>query len=187
MALRSGPALLSGPSTLQGHSDFPQLLTPALPVSSNLACAYRRRITAEAGGSQVRFPVRSPRMPLTLPRVPCRCICLFFPAGIGLPLNSTGSACSPALAEFVPHSGSPSYMRPVRYHEAASFVFVLRPAGLAGTPDWVRGTVSGQVPPRCYHPNAPPAYISLKATGMAGSFHPASKRFRNLIHVTRSG
>ncbi len=59
-------------------------------------------------------------------------------------------------------------------HEAASFVFVLRPAGLAGAPDWVRGAVSGQVPPRRCRPNAPPTYIPPKAIGMAGSFHPAS-------------
>ena len=90
----------------------------------------------------------------------------------------------PALGGFIPPPDSPSNIRPVRYHEAASFVFLLRPAGSASTPDWVRGAVSGQVPPRCYHLNAPPAYIPPKAIGMAGSFHPASKRFRNLIHVS---
>jgi hypothetical protein len=37
----------------------PQPITPALPVSSNLACAYRRRIAAGTGGSQVRLARRS--------------------------------------------------------------------------------------------------------------------------------
>ena len=83
---------------------------------------------------------------------------------------------------FIPPSGSPSYTRPIRAHEAASFVFVLRPAGLAGTPDWVRGAVSGQVPPRCYHPNAPPAYTPKRAIGVADSFHSASDQFRFLLH-----
>jgi len=94
------------------------------------------------------------------------------PAGIGLPPKRTGSANSSVLTEFIPQSGS--YVRPIWTHEAASFVFVLRSTGLVGTPDWVRGTVSGQVPPRCCHLNAPPAYIPIKAIGMAGSFHLAS-------------
>ena len=54
----------------------------------------------------------------------------------------------------------------------------LRPAALAGTPDWVRpvivtshlGTVSGQVQPVCYHTNPPSAYISKRATDMTISF-----------------
>jgi len=51
-------------------------------------------------------------------------------------------------------------------------------------PYWVRGTVSGQVPPRRCRLNAPPADIPPKAIGMAGSFHPASLQIRYLIHVT---
>ena len=38
----------------------PTPVTPALPVSSNLACAYRRRIAAGAWGSQVRSPFALP-------------------------------------------------------------------------------------------------------------------------------
>ena len=56
--------------------------------------------------------------------------------------------------------------------------FMLRPAVLASTPDWVRpaypasrlGTVSGQVQPVCYHTNPPPAYISVRAIDMITSF-----------------
>ena len=63
--------------------------------------------------------------------------------------------------------------------------FILRPAVLAGTPDWVRPTpmvsrhdaVSGQVPPECYHPNAPPAYTPKRATGVTISFQIVRDRF----------
>ena len=56
--------------------------------------------------------------------------------------------------------------------------FMLRPAALAGTPDWVKpaysasrlGTVSGQVQPACYHTNPPSTYISKRATDMITSF-----------------
>ncbi len=37
--------------------------------------------------------------------------------------------------------------RGVYVHEDASFIFELRPAGLAGAPDWIRGTVSGKIRP----------------------------------------
>ena len=84
---------------------------------------------------------------------------------------------------FIPQSGSPSYSRPMRFYEAASFVFVLRPAGSAGTPDWVRGAVSGQVPPGCYHPSAPSAYTPIRALGVMNSFQFISRRTRYLVHV----
>ena len=56
--------------------------------------------------------------------------------------------------------------------------FMLRPAALASTPDWVKpaylasrlGTVSGQVQPACYHANPPPAYLSKGATDKTTSF-----------------
>jgi hypothetical protein len=58
---------------------------------------------------------------------------------------------------------------------------MLRPAVLAGTPDWVKpaypasllGTVSGQVQSRQrrdYHAIPPSAYISIRATDMITSF-----------------
>ena len=53
MALRSGQVMLSCPSSLQDHSDFPTSLTPVLSVSPNLTGAYRSRSTAETLGSQV--------------------------------------------------------------------------------------------------------------------------------------
>jgi len=65
-----------------------------------------------------------------------------------------------------------------RHLRSCTIRFMLRPAVLAGTPDWVRpacsagrlGTVSGQVQPVCYHTNPPPAYISKRAIDMITSF-----------------
>ena len=56
--------------------------------------------------------------------------------------------------------------------------FMLRPADLASTPDWVRlalsasrlGTVSEQDQPKCHHLNPLPAYISKRAIDMITSF-----------------
>ena len=102
---------------------------------------------------------------------------------LAFPPNVRGRRVAPSSRSLSPCRALPVIRARLTPHEAASFVFVLRPADLASTPDWVRGAVSGQVPPRCYHPNAPPACLSPKATDRAGSFHPASKRFRYLIHV----
>ncbi len=52
-----------------------------------------------------------------------------------------------------------------RHLRSCTIRFMLRPAVLAGTPDWVKpatsasrlGTVSGQVQPMCYHTNPPSA------------------------------
>ena len=61
------------------------------------------------------------RMPMAIPRVPCRCIypllpCRLWPSPnhqrIGVYSNSVG---------FIPQPGSPSYNRPVICHEAAPF------------------------------------------------------------------
>ena len=65
-----------------------------------------------------------------------------------------------------------------RHLRSCTIRFMLRPAVLAGTPDWVKpatsasrlGTVSGQVQPVCYHTNPPPAYISIRAIDMITSF-----------------
>jgi hypothetical protein len=60
MAPRSGQVMLSCPSSLQGHSDFPTPLTPVLPLSPGLTDAYRRRSPAETLGSQVPHRYLSP-------------------------------------------------------------------------------------------------------------------------------
>jgi hypothetical protein len=184
MASRSRQVLLSCPSSLLGHSDFPSARSACLAGFIQLGL---RLPPSDGGGSRgISGPfLRSLSLhaaDLTPGPPPVR---LPFSSRwtLAFPPNVRGRRVS-RLRGFIPQSGSPSYFRPISTHEAASFVFVLRPAGLAGTPDWVLGTVSGQVPPRCCHPNAPPAYIPPMAIGMAGSFHPASERFRNLIHVS---
>jgi hypothetical protein len=46
-----------------------------------------------------------------------------------------------------------------------------------------RGTLSRQVPPKCYHSNAPPSYTPKRVIGVADTFHSASYQFRFLVHV----
>ena len=174
MALRSKQVILSCPSSLQGHSDFLSVRNACLASFIQLG----RRLPPPDRGGNVRISGPISRS-LSLhaadltPGPPPVHAPFSSRRTLAFPPNVRGRRVS-RLHGFIPQSGSPSYIRPIRTLEAASFVFLLRPAGLAGTPDWVRGAVSGQVPPRCCHPNAPPAYIPLKATGMAGSFHPAS-------------
>jgi len=178
---------LSCPSSLQGHSDF---------LSARIACLagfiqLGRRLSPSDRGESRRIsgPILRSLSPHAVDLTPGP-LPVLLPSSsrqaLAFPHNVRGRRVARSRG-FVPQSGSPSYSCPIRAHEAASFVFVLRPVVSASTPDWVHGAVSGQVPPRCCHPNAPPAYISQKATDMAGSFHPASKRFRNLIHGENHG
>lgn len=187
MALRSEQVLLSCPSSLQGHSDFPSARNACLAGFTQLG--LRLPPSDHDGSRGISGPISRSlslhAVDLTPGPPPVR---LPFASRwtLAFPHNVQGRRVSRSHG-FIPQSGSPNYKRPIRFHEAASFVFVLRPATLAGTPDWVRGAVSGQVPPRCYHPSAPSAYIPPKAIGMAGSFHPASEQFRYLIHVAVHG
>ena len=79
MALRSEQVVLSCPSSLQGHSDFPSARSASLAGFIQLG---RRLPPSDRGGSRgISGPisVHFPRMPLTLPRVPDWCICPFLP------------------------------------------------------------------------------------------------------------
>ena len=60
MAPRSRQVMLSCPSSLQGHSDFPTPVTPLLSVSSGLTGAYHSRNAVETLGSQVPHRYLSP-------------------------------------------------------------------------------------------------------------------------------
>ena len=71
--------MLFRPSSLQGRSDFPCTRTALLAGITHLKRAYLRWKTEGARGSQVRFPVIFPCMPLTLPRVPGWCKCPLLP------------------------------------------------------------------------------------------------------------
>jgi len=127
--------MLSYPSSLLSHSDFPTPLTNILPVSPNLIPAYHSWSPAETLGSQVLPPVIFHRMPMAVPRVLCRCS---FPL---LPYRHWPSPYQQGIDEysisygFIPHLDSLSYIRPVLFHEAAPFAlcYGLRfwPASLA--------------------------------------------------------
>jgi hypothetical protein len=97
MAPRSGQVMLSCPSSLPGHSDFPTPITSILPVSPDLIQAYRRRSPAETLGSQVFPPlsVTACRWPYpgSLPGAHTLC----FPGSSGLLPNYRGSAGIPAM------------------------------------------------------------------------------------------
>ena len=181
MALRSEQVLLSCPSSLQGHSDFPsarnarlagvtqldlRLLPPDRDRNRGISGPPSRSLSPHAAGltpgpPQVRLPFSS----------------LW---AMAFPQQVEGRRLSP-FSRGLSHSRTlPAISIRVlitRLHHSSSYCglrFWLAP--LTGYDSFrsLRGTVSGQVPPRCCHPNAPPAYIPPKATGMAVSFHPAS-------------
>jgi len=147
MAPRSRQVMLSCPSSLQGHSDFPTPITPILPVSPNLIDAYRRRSPAETLGSQVLPPLSFTACHWPYPGSPAGAHTLSFPAGSGLLPGFRGSACIPAYAGFIPHPDSPSNNRPGFFHEAAPFALCyglrLWPAPLTGYDPHPRRAFSG--------------------------------------------
>lgn len=178
MAPRSRQVMLSCPSSLPGHSDFPTPITSILPVSPDLLAAYRRRSPAETLGSQVFPPLSVTACHRPYSGSLSGAHALSFPDSIGLLPHSRGSAGISAAAEFIPQSNSPSYIRPTSVLRSCTVRFMLRPAVLASTPGWVRpaisasrlGTVSGQVQPACCHANPPPAYLSKRAIDKTTSF-----------------
>jgi hypothetical protein len=104
---------------------------------------------------------------------------LCFPAHSGLPPKRTGSACIPACG-FLPQPDSPGNIRPATTHEAAPFVLYyglrfwqasltrLNPENLWSQSR--RDAVSGQVQPRCYHPNPPSASVPERGIGTTATF-----------------
>ena len=64
---------------------------------------------------------------------------------MAFPLNVEGRRISRCHG-FIPHTDSPSYSCLHSAYGAASFVFVLRPAGLASTPDWVEPLCMAEQP-----------------------------------------
>jgi hypothetical protein len=137
MAPRSWQVLLSCPSSLQGHSDFPTFLTPILSVSSGLTDAYRSRSSAETLGSQVPHRYLSPHAVGLTPG----------PMQVSIPFASLHAL---AFSQYVqdrrisPLCGvypSPrlSQLFPSGYIlRSCTIRFMLRPAVLASTPGWVR-------------------------------------------------
>ena len=97
MAPRSEQVMLSCPSSLPGHSDFPTPVTPILPVSPSLIGAYRGQSPAETLGSQVLPPLSFTACHWPYPGSPAGAHALFFPAGSDLLPVLIGSACIPDL------------------------------------------------------------------------------------------
>ena len=113
--------MLSYPSSLSDHSDFPTPVTCLLPVLSNLTHAYHPRSTD--GGAGISGPNSDifHRMPSALPRVHCKCLypllpCSFLPS----PSDKRIGVYSDSL-RFIPHPDSPSYTRPVKTPGAPPF------------------------------------------------------------------
>jgi hypothetical protein len=121
MAPRSRQVMLSCPSSLPGHSDFPTPITRILKVSPNLMRAYRGQSPTETLGSQIVPPLSftACRQPYSgsLPGA----YALYFPDSIGLLPKNRGSAYISAFAKFIPQSDSPSNDRPTASYEAAPF------------------------------------------------------------------
>jgi len=123
------------------------------------------------------------RMPMAIPRVPCRCPCPLLPCRLWPSPIWQRISVYPRPAGFIPHPNSPSYSRPGFKSRGCTIHFMLRPAVLAGPPGWVRpvqhcgtsrlGTMSGQVRPVCYHPSPPSAYTSKRATDVTTTFQVA--------------
>ena len=76
------------------------------------------------------------RMPMAIPRVPCRCSCPLLPCKLWPSPNIQRIGVYSAQGGFIPSSDSPSYIRPIKCHEAAPFAlcYGLRfwPAPLTG-------------------------------------------------------
>ena len=97
MAPRSRQVMLSRPSSLPGHSDFPTPIAAILPVSPDLIAAYRRRSPAETLGSQVLPPLSVTACRWPYPgSLPGACT-LCFPGNSGLLSKFRGSARIPTV------------------------------------------------------------------------------------------
>jgi len=91
--------MLSYPSSLQGHSDFPTPIIPFSPVSPDLIRTYRSWSPAETLGSQALPPLSFTACRWPYPGSPPGAFALSFPGDSGLlPINRR-SACIPTLSD----------------------------------------------------------------------------------------
>ena len=177
MAPRSRQVMLSCPSSLQGHSDFPTPIARLLPVSSDLNHAYRSWGSAETLGSQVLPPLSFTACRWPYPGSPVGALALYFPTGAGLLPIIRGSACIPihsdlSLLRALPATSAQKTITRLYHSLYATACGFGRPPWLGTTryPASLLGTVSGQVQPMCHHMSPPSAYISKRATDMVTSF-----------------
>jgi len=181
MAPRSRQVMLSCPSSLQSHSDFPTPVTSPLPASPDLMLALRSWSTAQALGSQVLPPPSVTACHWPYPGSPTSAHALCFLVGVGLLPIYRGSAHIPATQGLSLNQTLPAI--PVRsvftrlhhslYATACGFGQHPRLGRTRQFSSCRLGTVSGQVRPVCYHTNPPPTYLSKRATDKTTSFQVA--------------
>ena len=121
MAPRSEQVLLSCPSSLPGHSDFPTSITSILPVSPGLIHAYRSWSSAETLGSQALPPLSFTACHWPYPGSPSGAYALYFPDGYGLLPKIRGSACIPAQRGLSLSRTLPAITVQPSFYEAAPF------------------------------------------------------------------
>ena len=85
--------MLSYPSSLPGHSDFPYAHNTSLASFTQLESHLLPLEFSRNGGISSPTSIIFHRMPLALPRVPVRCLFPFFPDSSGFLPNTRGSAC----------------------------------------------------------------------------------------------
>jgi len=130
--------MLSYPSSLQDHSDFPTPITPILPVSPDLTGAYRRRSPAETLGSQVLPPLSFTACHWPYPGSSAGALALYFPADTGLLPIIRGSACIPthsnlSLNRALPATTARSYLTRLHHSLYATACGFGRPPWLGTT------------------------------------------------------
>ena len=135
-ALRSGRLMLFRPSSLQGRSDFPCAHSALLAGVTQLEARLPPVETdGNAGISGPLSRYLSPHAAVLTPGPQSVQMPFATRSALAFPLNVEGRRVA-RTTRFIPQPVSPSYTRPVSLYEAATFVFLLRPAGLA-SPDWV--------------------------------------------------
>ena len=137
------------PSSLQGRSDSPCTRNALLAGITNLKA---RLPPLEHGGNAGVSGPLSRHLSLHAT------VLTPGPLSVQMPFASRSAMAFPTNVEgrrvarttrFIPQPASPSYSRPVSGYGAASFVFLLRPASLASTPDWVRSRLAGPFAVHC--------------------------------------
>ena len=114
MALRSEQVVLSCPSSLQGHSDFPSARNACLAGFIQLGL----RLSPSDHGERpedLRSDLRSlsPHAVDLTPGPPPVHLPFSSRRALAFPPNVRGRRVAPSLTEFIPQSGSPSYIRPI--------------------------------------------------------------------------
>ena len=137
-ALRSDMIMLSMPSTLQGRSDFPAPVTR--PCGFYTACT---RLTASRSHTEMQGPQVQRSYSFTACHWPYPGSCagahaLCFPAHLGLLHSRRGSACILSEQQVCPASGLSQLFPSGVSLRGCTIRFMLRPAVLAGIPDWVK-------------------------------------------------